>query len=343
MSRVSRLRATLAPGTTLLVSDPVNIRYLCGFTGSYGVLTVGPDDAVLWTDSRYELHAAAQVVDAEVRVITQALAAAKAHAANSHTTLLVELDHMSVSAHRDLGSPAGLTGAVEALRLVKDPGEIALIGQACSIATAALAQVLPDVRLGMTERALAVALERTMVDLGAEAPAFESIVAFGANSAVPHHEPSDRELAAGELVKIDFGAQVGGYHSDCTRTFTAGPAAGWQREMHAEVMAAQALGASAVRHGAALRDIDTLVRGRLADTPGAFRHGLGHGVGLRIHEDPFVRHSSDGRLAHGMVVTVEPGVYLADRGGVRIEDTLVVTADGCENLTDLPHDLIDIL
>lgn len=341
MTRIARLRRELASDSTLLVTDLVNVRYLCGFTGSYGVLTIGPESAVLWTDSRYAIQAETETRDVDVRIVTNAVVAAANGAAG--TTLVVESAHMTVATHEALGRPTGRVGLIESFRMVKDASEIATIKRACDISTQALAQAVGRLRLGLTERQFAVDLERTMVDLGAEAPAFDSIVAFGDNTAVPHHQPTERPLRRGDLIKIDFGARVDGYHSDCTRMFTAGPAADWQRDMHAEVLATQQLGVRAVRAGSALRDVDTLARGRLADVDGAFAHGLGHGVGLRIHEDPFFRPAVDGRLAVGMVVTVEPGVYVDRRGGVRIEDTLVVTSDGSHTLTGAPHDLIDIL
>ena len=181
-----------------------------------------------------------------------------------------------------------------------------------------------------------------MLDHGADGPAFETIVAAGANSAIPHHRPTDAVLAKGDLVKIDFGALVGGYHSDMTRTFVLGSPADWQREIFEVVAAAQVAGRRALHVGAALADVDAAAR-RVIDDAGYaehFGHGLGHGVGLQIHEAPGINSSAAGTLPAGAVVTVEPGVYLPGRGGVRIEDTLLVGQPGPESLSRFPRELI---
>jgi Xaa-Pro aminopeptidase len=235
---------------------------------------------------------------------------------------------------------------VEKLREVKDAGEVALLRLACEAADAALS-VLVDrggLRPGRTEKEVARELEALMLDHGADAASFETIVAAGANSAIPHHRPTDAVLAAGDFVKIDFGALVAGYHSDMTRTFVLGEAAAWQAEIYQVVAAAQRAGREALQPGAGLRDVDAAAREVIAGAGYAetFSHGLGHGVGLRIHEAPGINAAADGTLLAGAVVTVEPGVYLADRGGVRIEDTLVVAdtpAQTPELLTRFPKEL----
>jgi Xaa-Pro dipeptidase len=181
-----------------------------------------------------------------------------------------------------------------------------------------------------------------MLDLGAEAPSFETIVAAGPNSAIPHHRPTDRELVAGDFVKLDFGAAYRGYHSDMTRTLVLGEPAGWQRELYDLVAAAQAAGRAALAPGADVVEVDRAARA-VIETAGHgpdFGHGLGHGVGLEIHEAPTVSPLGTGRLAARMPVTVEPGVYLEGRGGVRIEDTLVVRPGGPELLTTTTKDLV---
>ena len=222
-----------------------------------------------------------------------------------------------------------MDGAVAALREVKDPGEIELIAQACAIADQALAVIIGDgrIRAGATEREVARALEAEMYRLGADDIAFETIVAAGAHSAIPHHRPTDAALADGDLVKIDFGAVAGGYHSDMTRTFALTRAADWQRDIYALVAQAQAAGRAALHAGADLREVDAAARRIIADAghDEHYVHGLGHGVGLEIHEAPGIGKMSAGTLPSGAAVTVEPGVYLPGRGGVRIEDTLVVT------------------
>ena len=199
-----------------------------------------------------------------------------------------------------------------------------------------------ELRAGRTERAVARLLEASMLDRGADGPAFETIVAAGANSAVPHHRPTDAVLARGDFIKIDFGALVGGYHSDMTRTFVLGTPADWQREIYEVVSAAQLAGRRALAVGAKLAEVDAAAR-RVVDDAGYaahFGHGLGHGVGLQIHEAPGINSSAAGNLLAGAVVTVEPGVYLPDRGGVRIEDTLLVGRRGPESLSRFPRNLI---
>ena len=221
-------------------------------------------------------------------------------------------------------------GTVEALREVKDAGEVALLRLACEAADAALADLVErgGLRPGRTEKEVGRDLEALMLDHGADGVSFETIVAAGPNSAIPHHRPTDAVLAAGDFVKIDFGALVCGYHSDMTRTFVLGPAAQWQLDIYELVATAQKAGREALAPGVALRDVDAASRQVIADAGYAenFGHGLGHGVGLQIHEAPGINAAAAGTLLAGAAVTVEPGVYLPDRGGVRIEDTLVVCA-----------------
>jgi Xaa-Pro aminopeptidase len=219
-------------------------------------------------------------------------------------------------------------GTVEALREIKDAGELALLRLACEAADAALADLVErgGLRPGRTEREVSRELENLMLDHGADDISFETIVAAGANSAIPHHRPTDAVLASGDFVKIDFGALVAGYHSDMTRTFVLGSADDWQLEIYDLVAAAQKAGREALHPGADLRGVDGAARQMIADAGYGdhFGHGLGHGVGLQIHEAPGIGATSAGTLLAGSVVTVEPGVYLPGRGGVRIEDTLVV-------------------
>ena len=236
---------------------------------------------------------------------------------------------------------------VEALREIKDEGEVALLRLACEAADAALADLVDrgGLRPGRTEREVGRELEALMLDHGAEGVSFETIVASGANSAIPHHRPTEAVLAAGDFVKIDFGALVGGYHSDMTRTFVLGKAADWQLEVYQLVADAQRAGREALQPGADLRDVDAAARLVIADAGHGehFGHGLGHGVGLQIHEAPGIGATAAGTLLAGSVVTVEPGVYLPERGGVRIEDTLVVAGETSghapELLTRFPKEL----
>lgn len=331
----------------MLVTDLINVRYLTGFTGSAGALLVYADQrpALLATDGRYRTQAARQAPDLPAAIeragashlVGQAAAARVGRLGfEAHVVTVDGFDTLAAALGAADGAVAGAelvraSGAVEALREVKDAGEVALLRLACEAADAALSALVErgGLRPGRTEREVARDLEALLLDHGADAASFETIVAAGPNSAIPHHRPTEAVLATGDFVKIDFGALVAGYHSDMTRTFVLGPPADWQQEIYQVVAAAQRAGREALRPGAALRDVDAAARAVIADAGygKTFGHGLGHGVGLRIHEAPGINATADGRLLAGAVVTVEPGVYLADRGGVRIEDTLVVGGD----------------
>jgi Xaa-Pro aminopeptidase len=327
----------------MLVTRLVNVRYLSGFTGSNAALLIRADDdtPVLATDGRYRTQAAQQVPDAEI-VIERACGPflAGRAAARGVRRLGFESHVVTVEGFDALAKEAcdaelvRAAGTVEALREIKDAGEVALLRLACEAADAALTDLVNDggLRPGRTEREVGRELESLMLDHGADGISFETIVATGANSAIPHHRPTDAVLAAGDFVKIDFGALVCGYHSDMTRTFVLAPAAQWQLDLYELVAAAQRAGRETVAPGVALRDVDAASRQVIADAGYAenFTHGLGHGVGLEIHEAPGISASAAGTLLAGSVVTVEPGVYLPDRGGVRIEDTLVVCEAAAE-------------
>jgi Xaa-Pro aminopeptidase len=339
----------------MLVTDLVNVRYLSGFTGSNAALLVRADDEtpVLATDGRYVTQAAQQAPDAEV-VIERACAvhlAARA-AADGVRRLGFESHVVTYDGYRLLEHAAPelefvrAAGTVESLREVKDAGEIALLRLACEAADAALHELVDagGLRQGRTEKEVGRELEARMLDHGADGVSFETIVAAGPNSAIPHHRPTDAVLAAGDFVKIDFGALIAGYHSDMTRTFVLAPVAQWQLDVYRLVETAQRAGREALAPGVCLKDVDGASRQVIADAGYAenFGHGLGHGVGLQIHEAPGISASAAGTLLAGSAVTVEPGVYLPGRGGVRIEDTLVVgTADSPtpELLTRFPKEL----
>jgi Xaa-Pro aminopeptidase len=337
----------------MLVTDLINVRYLSGFTGSNAALLVFADgeDAVLATDGRYRTQAAQQAPDLEV-AIERACGRYLAGRAASGSAQRVGFEShvVTVDGFDALAAAAGSTElvrashTVEALREIKDAGEVALLRLACEAADAALANLIErgGLRPGRTERDVGRELEALMLDHGADGVSFETIVAAGANSAIPHHRPTDAVLADGDFVKIDFGALVGGYHSDMTRTFVLGTAADWQLEVYQLVSEAQRAGRMALAAGAGLSDVDAAARDVIVEAGHGehFGHGLGHGVGLQIHEAPGIGATATGTLLAGSVVTVEPGVYLTDRGGVRIEDTLVV-ADGGEPelLTRFPKEL----
>jgi Xaa-Pro aminopeptidase len=356
--RRERLRTRLVAAglDALLVSDLVNVRYLSGFTGSNAALLIRADDAraVLATDGRYRTQAAQQAPDAEVVIERACAPHLTARAALDDVRRLGFESHVvTVDSFSVLAKAAGdrvelvrASGTVEALREVKDAGEIALLRLACEAADAALQDLIErgGLRPGRTEKEVGRELESLMLDHGADGVSFETIVAAGPNSAIPHHRPTDAVLAAGDFVKLDFGALVCGYHSDMTRTFVLSAAAQWQLDVYELVLSAQRAGREALAPGVSLKGVDAASRQVIADAGFAenFGHGLGHGVGLQIHEAPGISASSAGTLLAGSAVTVEPGVYLPDRGGVRIEDTLVVGEETPELLTRFPKELVVI-
>lgn len=349
--RLRRLRTRLAASgcDALVVSRLTNIRYLTGFTGSAAVLVVHPDGAVLLTDGRYAEQAPRQLsladVAAEVTITPDALAAMP-EALGGAPRVGLEAEDVSwaqlerLRARLPAGELVATDGLVEELRLVKDEGEVARIEVAAGIADAALAEVRPMLAARPTEAEVAFALDTGMRRRGATGSSFETIVASGPNGALPHARPSNRRIGPGDLVVVDFGALVDGYCSDMTRTFAVGEVGPTGRRMLEVVLAAHEAGVAAVRPGAEARAVDAACRGVVADAgwADAFVHGTGHGVGLDIHERPRVAATADATLAAGNVVTVEPGVYLPAHGGVRIEDTVVVTSDGCRRLTAAPKD-----
>ncbi len=353
LARRDRLRARLVDldVPAALITRLVNVRYLTGFTGSNAALLVRAEgDDVLATDGRYITQSAQQAPDVE-RVIERQVATTLAGraAAAGVRRLAYESHDVTVDGLQALREVTpdveviSLSAAVEELRSVKDEDEIDLLRQACAIADQALAELIAagGIRPGRSELEIARDLEWRMLALGAEAVSFETIVASGLHSAIPHHRPTSRTVEPGELVKLDFGAACGGYHSDMTRTVVVGQPADWQREIYDLVADAQRIGRDALAVGAECADIDFAVRERIAAAghDEHYTHGLGHGVGLEIHEAPMLGKGSTAKLGDRMPVTVEPGVYLEGRGGVRIEDTLVVRAGGAELLTNTTKDL----
>ena len=331
--RISELGADAA-----LVTSGVNVRYLTGLVSSNAALLLPADGSpVLCTDSRYAGTAERECSDLELVIQrdVETVLAERALAAGLRA-IAFEDREMTVLRHRALVSLDGeavpelvpLGGTIDDLRVVKDDAELALLARACEITGEAFIAVLGQLRPGVTERDFAVALERAMVDLGAEEPAFGSIVASGPNGAIPHHVPGHRSFERGDLVTVDCGAKFGGYHADMTRTVAIGEPEAWQREIYDLVALAQEAGIAVATAGADVADVDAVARDLIegAGYGGNFSHGLGHGVGLEIHEAPWLGRDKTGTLADRVPITIEPGIYLAGEGGVRIEDTLVVRA-----------------
>lgn len=339
----------------LLVTRLPNVRYLTGFTGSNGQLVLGRDGAILLTDGRYEAQAAEESPDLERRIYRDEAPPhlARALADLGAARVGFEREGLTYGGWQRLVEAAARTElvpaepVVEPLRAVKDPEERARIERAQGTTDEAFERVvLAGLREGVTERELALELEVAMRRAGAEDRGFDPIVAFGEHAAEPHHRPTDRPLRRGDVVKVDMGAAVDGYRSDMTRTVTFGEPPERLREIHGLVARAQAAGIAAARPGAALREVDAAARSVIeeAGLGEAFPHGLGHGVGLEIHEAPFLRREAPAGevLPEGAIVTIEPGVYVPGLGGVRIEDMVVVTADGPTVLGRAPRDLLDV-
>ena len=322
----------------VLVTAAPNVRSLTGLASSNAALLLPADgEGLLATDSRYALAAERDAPDLELvteRFVEIRLAAEAAR--RGVGKLAFEAHEMTVERHAEVAARAeGVITVpfgrkIEELRTVKDQSELELLATACRITAQALADALPQIRPGLSERSLGSLLDYRMTQLGADRPAFDTIVASGPNGAIPHHAPTDRPLRRGDLVTMDFGAQYGGYHADMTRTVAVGKPSAWQRDIYDLVAEAQRAGIDAVEAGAETGAVDAAARDVIeaAGHAGHFQHGLGHGVGLEIHEAPMLGYGRTGKLADRVPVTVEPGVYLPGRGGVRIEDVLVVTAGG---------------
>jgi Xaa-Pro aminopeptidase len=335
----------------LLVTDLVNVRWLTGFTGSNAAAVVGREGSRRFvTDFRYLTQSAEEVDPAWEREIAVDLLAGVVKGLPGSGELRVAFDdaHMSVKDHGRLAGmlragielvPAG--GAIETLRAVKDADELEAIRAAARLADDALTEVLGRGLVGRTEREVALDLEFTMRRMGAQAASFPPIVAAGEHGALPHATPREVPIPAGTLVVVDWGAQLDGYASDCTRTYATGDIDPRDGQVYALVLEAQEAALAAVRPGPKGREVDAVARS-IIDAAGHaehFGHGLGHGVGLDVHEGPRLSKQGETALAAGMVVTVEPGVYVPGAVGVRIEDLVIVTDDGAEVVSSLPKEM----
>jgi Xaa-Pro aminopeptidase len=343
--RISRLRALMRRSNVgaFLFLDLKNIRYLTGFTGSDGALLVGAGKPLLLVDGRYTTQAGKEAPGARVALYRdKASGIADTLSAQGVDRVGFEPAAATVELLTSLRRKAKkvrwtpLQAKLGAIRAVKDPGEIRLICKASRIAAAALRSTLEFLRPGTCERDIAIELEYAMRSMGAEAPSFDTIIASGPNSALPHARPGSRKIRPGDFVVVDYGAVWRGYHSDETCTFAVGGAGRRHQKIYAVVREAHDRALEAVRPGVACRDVDAAARGVIekAGYGPRFPHGTGHGVGLAVHEAPRLSPLSDTVLEQGMVITIEPGIYLPGFGGVRIEDTVLVEKGGARVLTE---------
>lgn len=325
-----------------------NIRYLAGFTGSDGVLVVAREGGCFLTDSRYTSQASLEVAGLEIREYRGKLEGVTAFLKDAQIGRAgFEAEQTSVALFRSLAEalpevklvPIG--GELDELRMLKEPEEIGLLERSAAIASAAFLDLLVRIRPGAVERELALDLEFAMKRAGADEKSFDFIVASGPRGALPHGKAGDRVIGHGELVTFDFGAVFRGYHSDETVTVAVGEPDPRQKEIYGIVKDAHDRALAAVRPGITFKELDGTARGYIEGKGygSYFGHGLGHGVGLEVHEKPVVSFRSEGVVEEGMVFTIEPGIYIPDWGGVRIEDTVLVEGDGCRLLTKVPKEL----
>jgi Xaa-Pro aminopeptidase len=341
MTRLERLQAALE--RPLLVTNEANVRYLSGFHSLNAALVVEPKRVRLCTDSRYTA-AAKLVPGVEVVEVGRDRLSDLSELLEGDTSF--EADHVSVANFEKLrASGASLVpteGIVETLRAVKDADELAAIRRAAEITSEAYRRLASEPFSGRREVDLSWRMHELFHELGAEADAFPTIVASGPNGAFPHAKASDRVIQEGDLIVVDSGAALAGYNADCTRTFACGEPADVLRRAYEVCLAAQEAGVAAVRPGALAHEVDAVARKIIEESEfaGSFGHGLGHGVGVEVHEAPYLRNQEgETRLEAGNVVTVEPGIYLEGLGGVRIEDLVIVTEGGAEVLTTFPKQL----
>lgn len=335
-----------------LITSLPNVRYLSGLVSSNAAVLLPADGpAVLATDSRYAETAQRECPDLELLVERQLEPAlARLALKRGWRRLAFEAQEMTVERYDALAVLADgpelvpLGHVIEDLRMIKDETELDLLARACALTAEAFADVLGKIEPGRTERSLAILLERAMIDRGADGVAFDTIVASGPNGAIPHHSPGERQFQRGDLITIDCGAQYGGYHADMTRTVALGEPDTWQRGVYDLVATAQQAGVAAAVPGAEIAAVDASARDLIAAAGHAdhFGHGLGHGVGLEVHEAPMMGPSRPGTLVDRVPITVEPGVYVPGKGGVRIEDTLVVRslAGAAQILTTTTRELL---
>ena len=354
MNRLSRLFDELEGVDCALITSDINRRYFTGMKSSAGVILAFPGKAYLLIDFRYIEKARETVKDAEVieakKLGEQLTELLKRHGAR---TMAIEAKTMTVSelsgykklfSGIDIDSSDKLSNAVGALRMVKDAEELACIEKAQSIAETAFDHILGFIREGVTERQVALELNRVMFENGAEDLSFETIALSGANTSMPHGVPSEKPIQRGEFVLMDYGAVWNGYHSDMTRTVCVSEPSDEMRRVYNIVLEAQLAGINAAKPGITGKELDAVSRSIIekAGYGDNFGHSLGHGVGMEIHEEPFASPKQKTVLKAGEVVTVEPGIYLAGKFGVRIEDFVILTENGCRNLTKCEKNIISL-
>ncbi len=345
---MTRLEKTLqlagvGAGEGVLIHKPSNIFYLSGYTGE-GLLAVGKGFKTIVTDFRYTEQAERQAPGWNVMMVekgvSHAMLAARVFAAHGVKKVLYEDDQVTVRSFEALKKDipqvefVPLNGAPEKARRIKEPGEIKLMEEACDISCRALDRILNQIKPGMTEKQLQLLLDYTMMDLGADSLAFNTIVASGVNGSLPHAIPSDKKIEKGEMITLDFGAKKGGYCADMTRTLALGTPSPEMKKIYDTVLLAQETCESMLAPGKVCSEIDSEAR-RIIDGAGyagRFGHGLGHSVGIDIHESPRLSQVCHDLLEEGTTITVEPGIYVPGLGGVRIENTCVVTANGGRTL-----------
>lgn len=348
-ARVERLRDEMErlEVVSFLVSNPVNVRYLTGFESSNAFVLVEHDEVLLLTDGRYA-EAARAVAGVDVQIVERDFVPglAKRLGELADGPVGFESDHLTVSRHAHLVSAGVDLVPVAAvpltLRAVKEPGELDAIRKAAQAVDRVLARFAGEQFVGMKEAEVAWRIVEAIHDEGADDVSFPPIVGSGPNAALPHHHPGDRKLGAGETIVVDLGAKVDGYCSDCTRTFATGELSDELRDAYEVCRRAQQAALDEVKPGADTQALDAIARMEIEAAGHEVLHGLGHGVGLDVHELPVLRQTAPGSLTAGNVVTIEPGVYLAGRGGVRIEDLVVVTEEGADVLSTFTKDLVTL-
>jgi Xaa-Pro aminopeptidase len=355
-SRIDRLRLGFSAlrADALVVSHLPNIQYLCGFSGSAGLLLIEPSRTTLFTDSRYTFQARQEVSGVRIRIAKHGphrAVAEQLRGRRGRTSVAYSPSHITVAQMDALEGAAGRQvrwvkdqDTVEGLRAIKDTDELARMREAAILASSVFRRILPSIKPGVTELRVAAEIDFVINELGAPRSSFATIVASGARSAWAHARPTSKLLKKSELVVIDYGAILRFYCSDMTRTVFLGRAPKSVRRLYHAVLEAQTAAKAAIRPGVTAGDVDRAARGVLRDYGLArhFTHSTGHGLGLEVHEAPRLGRGERTVLVEGMVLTVEPGVYLEGLGGIRIEDDVVVTANGSEDLTTAPRDFLEL-